>query len=155
MMQGLGFLKEYGKHESEYLPLIDHAGKVFPGRDPKHGEVNIGWNCGLVDGNRPYFAELWAVDGITVLTIFISQIGLETQRPGQIDRMLDDAGLYRMLPGTRRPAVVPFTDQSGNSFYSVNVIVGDEVMTYAERTLGILPFSLLNKYNESTMNQGE
>ncbi|MDD3572623.1 MAG: hypothetical protein PHP07_06740 [Eubacteriales bacterium] len=69
MMQGLAFLKDYGK---QYLPLTDHAGKVFHGRNPKHGEVNIGWNCGLADGNHPYFAKLWAIDGITVLTIFIS-----------------------------------------------------------------------------------
>ena len=71
-MQGLDFLREYDKHGSLYLPLIDHAGQVFPRRDPKHGEANIGWNCGLLDGNRPYFAESWAIDGIMMMTIFIS-----------------------------------------------------------------------------------
>ena len=151
-MQGLDFLREYDKHYSLYLPLIDHAGQVFPKRDPKHGEVNIGWNCGLLHGNRPYFAESWAIDGITMLTIFISCIGLEMSLHGEIDQMLESAGLYRMLPGARRPAVIVLQDKVGNSFYSVNVIVGDDESVYVERTVGMLPFFLLNKYNEHKMN---
>lgn len=150
-MQGLDFLREYEKHGSLYMPLIDHARQVFPKRDPTHGEVNIGWNCGLLDGNRPYFAETWAIDGITVMTVFISCRGLEKSSHGEIDRMLESAGLYRMLPGARRPALMVFTDQAGNRFYSVNVIVGDDESMYVESTVGMLPFPLLNKYNEHKM----
>ncbi len=44
--------------------------------------MNVGWNHGLLDGNRPYFMESWAADWITMPTIFISCIGLETRMPG-------------------------------------------------------------------------
>lgn len=154
-MNGLDFLKEYQRNSECYLPMIDHAGKVFPRRDPKFEEYNVGWNSGLVGSNRPYFAECWRTDGITILTVFISRIGIEDRSIGEIDAMLEEAQLYHILPGARRPAVVIFSDDSGNEFYSLNVIVGDENCTYIDHSLAILPFSMLNEYNKDKVNEAQ
>ena len=55
-----------------FLPLVDHAWKIFPEEDPgtewyDDKQVNIGWDTGLLEGNRPYFLEAWATCGITML----------------------------------------------------------------------------------------
>ena len=61
----IAFLNEYLQHSDRYLPMIDHAWQIFPQRS-EYGEVNIGWDAGLIAEKRPYFCECWA-EGYTVL----------------------------------------------------------------------------------------
>jgi len=68
----LAFLDEYKSHPDKYLPLIDHAWKVFTERDDD-GCLNLGWNVGVIGNNRPYFSECWA-QGFTATTVFISTL---------------------------------------------------------------------------------
>ena len=139
----------------KYLPITDHAWKVFPKKtegdewcDP---EYNLGWDAGLLDGNRPYFLECWATCGITMLTYFVSTKGIEDASTEDLVRMLTEAGLFRVVnpegPGT---AVMKFEDDHGNEFYSINVTVGVEDELYVEGGRWY-PFGPLNEYNSRKM----
>lgn len=148
-MRAIDFLKEYHRNSERYYPLIDHANRIFPKRNEEYGDWNIGWSCGLLDARRPYFMECWAVDGITLLTIFISTRDFENIPPEDLDALLEERKIYHKLPNSRKPQVKSFTDDSGNSFYSVNVVVGDEESTYVDDSAGIYSFAILNEYNRN------
>ena len=81
-----------------FLPLVDHAWKVFPKVDPgkewyDDKQVNIGWDTGLLEGNRPYFLEAWATCGITMLTYFVSTKEIEGASGKDLVKMLTGAKL--------------------------------------------------------------
>ena len=54
-LEGLDLIKEVRANRERYLPMIDHTEEV-PRRN-EYGDVNIGWNAGLLEPNRPYFVE--------------------------------------------------------------------------------------------------
>ena len=141
----ISFLDEYKMNPDKYLPLIDRAWDVFPERT-ELGDVNIGWNVGIVEGNRPFFGECWA-DGVTVMTYFISTIGIEDHTVEQLEKMLADAGIIWHVGGRKYDTdVMRHVDGNGNEFYSINFIVGDDDDTYIDGGI-IYPFSILNEYN--------
>ena len=135
-----------------FLPVVDHAWKVFPNKDTgtewyDDPVYNIGWDAGIIDGNRPYFLECWATSGITMLTYFVSTVGMENAATKDLIKMLTDADLVQLKdPEHPRVSVMKFEDSRGNEFFSINVTVGVEDETYA--TGGrIYPFAPLNDYN--------
>ena len=146
------FLDTLRNSQGKFLPIVDHAWKVFPKEntgtewydDP---EYNLGWDAGLVDGNRPYFAECWATNGITMLTYFVSAVGMEDAKTEDLIRLLTDARLFRLYdPEHPRTGVMKFEDKSGNLFFSVNITVGVEDETYLDGGI-IYPFEPLNAHN--------
>ena len=115
--------------------------------DKEFGDVNVGWNCGVLDGNRPYFLECWAADGMTILTFFISTDGIEDMYPNAIEEILIRNGLYSKKEKALQTAVKIFVDGNQNKMYSINVIVGDEDGTYLDQDCIIFPYRLLNELN--------
>ena len=152
VFEKLQFLQVCREHPDKYLPLIDHSWKQFPDKDPGENwyddpEYNIGWDAGLLEGNRPYFLECWATCGITMLTYFVSTSGIEQCKKEDLLRMLENAGLFRILdPDDPRTEVNTYTDDSGNEFFSINIVCGDEDNTYIEGGK-IYPFPQLNEFN--------
>ncbi len=148
----INLLKEFREHPEKYLPVIDHAWKTFPRREEgtewyDDPQVTIGWDAGLLDGNRPYFLECWATCGITMLTYFVSTTGLEDAGENELVNMLEDAKLFRIFDRENpRATAVKIRDHSGNEFHSVNVTVGDEDNLYLSGGT-IFPFSRLNEFN--------
>ena len=149
---GIRFLKEYREHPEKYLPLIDHAWKCFVEKDRGQNpwddpEYNLGWNAGVIGGNRPFFLECWATCGITMLTYFVSAKGIEDYGTDELLKMLEKARLVKVPdPENPRTTAVKVTDDHGNEFFSVNIVCGDEEETY---TTGgeIYSFRILNAFN--------
>ena len=54
--KSIAFLKEYRANPEKYLPMVDHQCKHF---DEWNDEItrNLCWDAGILEGNRPYFAE--------------------------------------------------------------------------------------------------
>lgn len=94
------------------------------------GIIDIGWSEGTLNDGRPYRAELWAQDQITVLTFFFSAIGLEQLDQGAITEMLRAEKLVIFADSVPSIGAARFRDASGNTFCSVNIVVGDEDCTY-------------------------
>ena len=151
VMEKIRLLDTIRSHPEDFLPITDHAWKVFPKKtdgdewcDP---EYNLGWDAGLLDGNRPYFAECWATGGITMLTYFVSAKGMEDTKTGDLLKMLTGAGLFRPLdPEHPRAETMKYEDKGGNPFFSVNVTVGAEDETYIDGGT-VYPFRELNSRN--------
>ena len=90
---GMDLIRAYDEHPEEFLPLNKPHNEVPPRNE--YDETNIGWYAGLLDENRPFFAECWAVDGITVLTMFVSTLGIENETPEELEQRFLDRGYYR------------------------------------------------------------
>lgn len=150
-MDGIDFLRLYRKNPQNYLPMISHYKWIFPERveDEYNSQVNIGWNCGLIDEKRPYFCELWAQSGITMLTVFLSSNGIEEMNAEQVNALLEHAHVYHRLDSTELPHVMQFSDTDGNPYFSVNAWVGveDEPARISNDSV-FYPFYPLNELNK-------
>lgn len=146
------FLKEYRAHPEKYFPLIDHAWKCFAEKDTGENpwddpEYNIGWNAGVIGGNRPFFLECWATCGITMLTYFVSVKGIEEYGETELLKMLEEERLVKVLdPEHPRTTAVKVNDDHGNEFFSVNIVCGDEKGTYIKGG-SIYAYKFLNAFN--------
>ncbi len=144
------FLEDCRSHPEKYLPLISHAWRQFPSREKNtyDPEYNVGWDAGILEGNRPYFAECWATSGITMLTYFVSTEGMEGRSREELLGMLEAAGLVRVKDMTKPRTEVVVIQDDGRPFYSINIVVGIEDETYTEGGM-IYGFSRLNEYNRA------
>lgn len=139
----------------KYYPLVDHAERHYESRT-EAGNVNIGWNVGLLEGKRPWFGECWSADGITMLTYFISTGDMEDSTPEQLKSMLEESGIVKFTDPERdnTPAVQKYTDGKGNEFFSVNITVGVEDETYTTGDSGVIhSFRELNRFNEKVFSE--
>ena len=96
--EAVRFLEEYREHPEKYLPMSEHAWKQYKIVD--YGEewyddpwYNLGWDAGLIEGNRPYFLTYWATCGISMLTYHISAEGIGEYGEKELLAMLEKAGL--------------------------------------------------------------
>ncbi len=99
------------------------------------GVLDIGWCEGLMSDGRPFRVEMWAQDGMSLITIFFSCTGLENESSATLEARLIREGLfsYRADAGSHFQAV-PITDDAGQPMWSANVVVGNEDETYLDRS---------------------
>jgi hypothetical protein len=66
-------------------------------------------------------------DQVSMLTFFLSRIGLENALDADFGRLLEREGLLKFKLGRQHyVSAAPFVDSSGNDMWSVNVVVGDD-----------------------------
>ena len=114
-------LKLYRDNEDYYLPMAAQArGKI--GDQNSYGDWNLGWDCGFI-GRRPYFADWWASEGVSMITVYLSTDGIEDYKAEDLERLLiQEAGLYKKMPGNEYlPETPRFVDEKGNEFFSINI----------------------------------
>ena len=143
-IKGLDALKALRAEPEKWLPVPGTEG--FHPRRNEYGEYNIGWNAGIIDGNRMFYAEVWATDGITMLTMYFSDKGIENCSKKEIDTLLQSSEYYSPREGYTGPQAEKFSDPQGNGFYSANIAVGYEDEIYIDGA-NIIPFSVLNEFN--------
>jgi len=103
--------------------------------------LDIGWNEGFLSDTRPYRVEVWAEDQISSVTFFMSTNGIENYSNAQFADLLEREQLIAFQPDQRRSAAaMPFTDASGNSVWSVNVVTGDDEETFVDVLTTIRPY---------------
>ena len=144
---GMDLIRAYDEHPEKFLPMNKPDNEVPPRNE--YDETNIGWYAGLLDEKRPFFAECWAVDGMTVLTMFVSTLGIENETPEELEQRFLDRGYYRKREGAdRAPAVRTFA-ADGNEFYSINVTVGVDDEPAVIEGASIFSWNVYNKYISS------
>ena len=148
----IAFLKEYRAHPERYLPMVDHQYKCFEEWDDQITR-NMCWSAGLLNGNRPYFAECWKVFLTTSMTVFFSVQGYEQVKDELFFLMeLMQAGLA--LPRCRdldHLKALRFTDGNGNEFISFNFVLDiEEQQTYMSWLGECSRFDELNRLNGET-----
>lgn len=155
--KSIAFLREYRAHPEKYLPLVDHQYKHFDKWDDQITR-NMFWDAGIMEGDRPYFAECWKVFLTTSMTVFFSAEGyedvkndltfmLELLRAGLVVPENDDFDHIR---------VMRFKDGIGHEFISFNCVLGiDEKGSYMSWLGGSCGFDELNRLNGETGNTAE
>jgi hypothetical protein len=100
--------------------------------------LDIGWAEGKLPDGRPYFAELWARDQVTSVTVFFSRTNLERLTDDSTASLLEQ---YRLVKFRKRHCgVTPWTDSAGNKMWSVNLVVGDADKTYLTDRFRFFPY---------------
>lgn len=150
MLSGLELIKSYRANPDKYYPMAYHMEEV-PGRN-EYGEVNIGWNAGLLDKKRPFFVECWAVDQMTMLTVYFSTKKIEDMSAEELDRWLQDVGYYSNRNENHLvPTVNKFKKPDGDEFFSINIGVGIEDEPAWINGAPVIPWNVLNEYNRETL----
>ncbi|MDO5139425.1 MAG: hypothetical protein Q4D71_13330 [Oscillospiraceae bacterium] len=145
-LHGIKLIEEYRNNPDKFYPM-PYVTDQIPERN-EYGEVNIGWWAGLLDERRPFFAECWAVDGITVLTISVSAEGIEDITVEELDRLFQDAGYYKQRdPGQNLPHVDTFVCKEGYKLFVINLTVGVEDEPAMIDGGWIESWDILNEYN--------
>ena len=104
--------------------------------------LDLGWNEGILSDSRPYRVEAWAEDQISSLTFFMSTNGIEIYSNAQFADLLEREQLVAYRNGRRRSAyAMPFTDASGNSVWSVNVVTGDDGESFVDVLTALRPYA--------------
>ena len=145
-MKPIEFLQHYRNNKDYYLPMIEHESKFWPRREEELGDINLGWDCGAI-GRRPYFLECWSGDRVTMITFFISTVGIENYTTEEMEKMLTDAGLYAKKDGYKEASVLRVIDSNDNTFFSVNIVVGLEDEDSIIDGAIVYPYKWLNEFN--------
>ena len=94
--------------------------------------LDIGWSEGALSDGRPYCAECWAEDQLTLLTLFLSSLGMESYTDDMFRALLEAEGLVRFLTDDRYVSAKRFMDAGGNDVWSVNIVIGDDETLFAK-----------------------
>ena len=103
-------------------------------------DLDIGWNDGVLSDGRPYRAESWAADQISLLTFFFSTSQIETYTDAQFIKLLEDEGLIEFSSDKRYVAGEIVEDASGNQMWSVNVVIADENNEFTKDSISLKPY---------------
>jgi hypothetical protein len=140
---------------SPNYPTPDRSDQVRHVHKDEDGVIDIGWCDGVMGGNRPYFAEMWAQDQVSMLTLFFSSKDIDHFTSDQVRDMIVKEGLvaFRSKEETFCECR-PFTDCAGNALWSVNIVVGSDLGleddTYLTASVPIFPYDWLLKGNQQT-----
>ena len=150
-LHGIKLIEAYREHPEQFYPMYPVT-EQMPDRN-EYGEVNIGWWAGLLDEKRPFFAECWAVYGITMFTLIVSAEGIEEKTAEELDAWFQEVGYYRQKnPGSNLPRVDKFTGKDGHEYFTINLAVGVEEEPAKIEGGRIEPWSILNEYNQNAGN---
>lgn len=146
-LSGLELIKAYREHPERFLPMVDKTEQT-PAKN-EYDEINIGWNAGMLDEKRPYFAECWAAYRITMLTLYVSTKGIEDMSSEALEQWFQDIGYYHARNDANHGEVLTFKNKKGEEFYSINIVVGTEDEPARITGAPILSWSILNEYNRT------
>jgi hypothetical protein len=99
-----------------------------------YDQIDLGWSEGVLSDDRPYRAEAWTMDKITMLTYFFSTKGLENYDEASFVEFLTKEGLVEFVAEQpqRYVSISKITDAGGNEMWSVNVAIGNEDRLFAK-----------------------
>ena len=144
----LNFLREYLAHPDQYLPMCDQVWEIFDEND--FPDRLVGWNAGVIDGNRPFFYYASATDKLVDYVIFISADGISDISNKALVPYLCKEGLLDTFGPQKEEAPLwtfRIKSKSGKDFLSINV--AGEGDLHAKEGGYYLPFEALNKFNST------
>lgn len=145
-LYGLDLIQAYQRAPERFLPMIDPPERHEKNR---YGETDIGWNAGLLLDSRPFFAECWAKDGMTMMTFYLSTRGIEDYSGDDVIRLIHESGFFHFKePGQRGFEALKFNTSKGEEFFSVTIPVGFDDAPALLEGAPILPWSVLTEYKK-------
>ena len=113
---------------SKFIPLKEKD---------ESGTLDIGWNEGVTTDGRPYRAEMWAFDGVSMVTIFISSKGMQNLSKEELVEYLEKQGLVKYFGEKKLLRCELVKDDAGKPMWSLNITIGDEEETFADTGFAI------------------
>jgi hypothetical protein len=129
------------------FPVPKARDKIYSQKDDD-GVIDIGWCDGVLSDGRPFRAETWAQDLVTMITIFFSNIGLKELDNKALFKLVEDEGLVTFVDDEpKRLSALKWTNNDGNEFWSVNIAVGAEEQTFLSNSVPVFPYSTAGEPN--------
>jgi len=130
------------------FPIPDRTNRPIRTVKDEDGVIDIGWCDGVLSDGRGFRAETWAQDQVTVLTVLFSVVGLAGLDQAAMKRFIEQEQLVAFgATGPRYCTAAMFTDEAGNQFWSVNIVVGDDEETYIAGSVPVFPYSRVGEPN--------
>ena len=149
---GAEFLKEYLANEEKYLPMVQYWKQQTKENPAPKGD--LGWNAGAINGNRPYYYVCWATEGITTLSIYMTTKGMENATDEEVDRLMQENGIYRRKVQAEHKAQIDRFPSGENEFFLITQTVGVEDETYITSDCAyIFPFEALYEFNKLSFRE--
>ena len=154
-LTGVDFLREYAANEEKYLPMIGEWKKWTDENPVGYGEM--GWNAGVIAGtNRPYYCVCWYSMHITTLSVYMTTKGMENATDEELDRLMQENGVYKRKPEYNSPAQVDRFGEGDDEFFLITQTVGDEEETYlTDDGAKVFPYEALYEFNRERNNGKE
>ena len=123
-------------------PMPDRSQQTVQHVKDEDDVIDIGWCEGVMSDGRAFRAEMWARGGISMLTVFVSTIGIADLDQEQIKALMVAEGLVSFREGAPEHCEArKATDDAGEEMWSVNIVVGDEDGTFIDGSVPIFPHS--------------
>jgi hypothetical protein len=106
-------------------------------KTPENDALDLGWAEGVLSDGRPFRAECWAQDQITMLTLFFSVMDLENHTDQMFKDMLVKENLIEFVGDKAILQATTIKDIVGNDMWSVNIVIGTEDGLYARDSVGL------------------
>ena len=122
--------------------IPNRSRQIARSKKAEDGVVDIGWCEGVLSDGRPFRAEMWAQDQVSLITFFFSSEGLEDLSNFALRQLVDREQLVRFKPGSPKHCDSrTIQDDAGNQMWSVNVVVGDEDQTFLSSSVPVFAYS--------------
>lgn len=119
---------------------VPNRSKYRPRKENEDGFLDIGWQLGRLSDRRVYRAEFWCEDGVSVLTFFMSTIGIENKSDEFFENYLSKENLVEFYSEKKFIGLAKMIDDLGREMWSINVIVGDDEELFASSELALNPY---------------
>ena len=130
------------------FPVPDRTDQKINHVKDEDGVLDIGWNEGLMSDGRPFRTEMWANDGISMLTVFFSASGRSDLNDEQMTDLILSEGFVTFHEGAKRYIDKMLrSDPAGNMMWSASIVVGDEDQTFVASSLPIFPHPSTSKHS--------
>jgi hypothetical protein len=106
-------------------------------KTPENDALDLGWAEGVLSDGRPFRAECWAQDQITMLTLFFSVMDLENHTDQMFKDMLIKESLIEFVGDDAFLQAATIKDAAGNDMWSVNIVIGTEDGLYVRDSVGL------------------
>ena len=97
--------------------------------------VDVGWCNGVLSEGRPYRAEFWVQDQLTLVTFLFSTSGIENYSNEQHSHFLEAENLIKFRGDKRSVGSMAIRDASDNEMWSITACIHDTSEIYADTEL--------------------
>jgi hypothetical protein len=123
-------------------PVPDRSDQTINHVKNEYGEIDVGWAEGLMSDGRPFRMEMWAQDGVSMLTFFFSASGLEDLDDEKMATLVLAEGFVTFRDGAKQFIEKMLRDDpAGNATWSASIVVGDEDETFISGSLPVFAYS--------------
>ena len=126
--------------ETIKYPVPDRSKFIQIKEKDESGTMDIGWNEGVTTDGRPYRAEMWTFDGVSMVTIFLSSIGIQNLSKEELMYYLEKEGLVKYFGEKKLLRCELVKDDACEAMWSLNITIGDDEEIFADTGFAIKPY---------------